>query len=98
MTAEVSKERPASRLSTAPNEFSEDHLSEHNCSVGPPKLLERIVVRIEVTDTGYGIQQKEMYQTKLFSKQSVVYTSSCCIHGCGFRCLQPDGGWQAARG
>lgn len=68
MTGEVSKERPASRLSTAPNELSEDRLSEHNDNMEPPKLLERIIVRIEVTDTGYGIQQKEMYQTKLFSK------------------------------
>jgi len=70
MTGEVSKERPASRLSTAPNELSEDRLSEHNYNMEPPQLLERIIVRIEVTDTGYGIQQKEMYQTKLFSKET----------------------------
>ncbi|KAF9649944.1 hypothetical protein BDM02DRAFT_3093963 [Thelephora ganbajun] len=67
MTGEASKERPASRLSTGANELSEDHLSEHNYNTEPPKLLERIIVRIEVTDTGYGIQQKEMYQTKLFN-------------------------------
>jgi len=68
MTGQVSKERPASRLSTVPNELSEDRLSEHNYNMESPGLLERIIVRIEVTDTGYGIQQKEMYQTKLFSK------------------------------
>jgi hypothetical protein len=69
MTSEVSKERPASRSSTGPNELSEDRLSEHNHHMKPPKLLERIIVRIEVTDTGYGIQRKEMYQTNLFSEQ-----------------------------
>jgi len=68
ITGELSKERPASRLSTTPNELSEDRLSEHNYNMEPPKPLERIIVRIEVTDTGYGIQQKEMYQTKLFSE------------------------------
>ena len=92
MTGEVSKEKPASRLSTGANELSEDRLSEHNCNVEPPKLLERIIVRIEVTDTGYGIQQKEMYQTNLFSERSVNYISSCYIDGCGVRCLQPNGG------
>ena len=69
MTGEVSKERPASRFSTGPNELSEDRLSEHNYRTEPSKPLERIVVRIEVTDTGYGIQRKEMYQTNLFSEQ-----------------------------
>jgi len=73
MTGEVSKERPASRLSTEANELSEDRLSEHNCIMEPPKLLERIIVRIEVTDTGHGIQQKEMRQTKLFSEQSISH-------------------------
>lgn len=66
MSGEGLKERPVS-FSTEPNELSEDHLSEHNHHTGPPKFLERIIVRIEVTDTGYGIRQKEMYQTKLFS-------------------------------
>lgn len=72
MTGDASKERPASRLSTGPNELSEDHLSEHNYHMEPPKFLERIIVRIEVTDTGYGIRQKEMYQTKLFSEQAIA--------------------------
>ena len=72
MTGEVSKERPASPLSARTNELSEDRLSEHNSNVESPKLLERIVVRIEVTDTGYGIRQKEMYQTKLFSERPIT--------------------------
>jgi len=69
MTGEASKERLSYRFSTGPNELSEDRLSEHNYRTEPSKLLERIIVRIEVTDTGYGIQRKEMYQTKLFSEQ-----------------------------
>ena len=71
MSGEASKERPAS-LSTEPNELSEDRLSEHNHRSGPPQPLERIIVRIEVTDTGYGIRQKEMYQTKLFSELTIA--------------------------
>ena len=87
MTGEAPKERRASRLSAGANELSEDRLGEHNCNVESPKPLERIIVRIEVTDTGYGIQQKEMYQTNLFSEQPVACTSNCCIDECVFRCL-----------
>jgi hypothetical protein len=99
MTGEASKERPASRLSAGVNQPSDDRLSERSLRIEPPKLLERIIVRIEVTDTGYGIRQKEMYQTKLFSKQSqtlpttrIVYTKERA-----FRSLQPDRGWQTTR-
>ena len=77
MTGEVPKEQPASRYSTGPNELSEDRLSEHNYRTDPTKPLERIIVRIEVTDTGYGIQRKEMYQTNLFSKKITPCVSRC---------------------
>jgi osomolarity two-component system sensor histidine kinase SLN1 len=40
------------------------------------KTLERIVVRIEVTDTGYGIEQKEMHRIKLFSESLLVILAS----------------------
>ncbi|KDQ49238.1 hypothetical protein JAAARDRAFT_43030 [Jaapia argillacea MUCL 33604] len=40
-------------------------LNQHEKSLSKP--LEWIVVRIEVTDTGYGIPPKEMVQSKLFS-------------------------------
>jgi signal transduction histidine kinase len=52
---------------TSRNELSVDHLSQHN--MGDPKSeLECIVVRIEVSDTGCGIHQKDMEQGKLFSE------------------------------
>ncbi|TFK39719.1 hypothetical protein BDQ12DRAFT_681093 [Crucibulum laeve] len=48
--------------------LSASHLSRHNLEHGkPPPSLEWIVVRIEVTDTGYGIKPRDMAQSKLFS-------------------------------
>jgi hypothetical protein len=72
MTGGVSNERAPSRLSTGVNELSEDRLSGHDHHTEPLKPLERIIVRIEVTDTGCGIHQKEMHQTNLFSKQPLA--------------------------
>ena len=93
MTGEVSKERPASRYSTGTNGLSESCSSERNYTVESPKLLERIIVRIEVTDTGYGIQQKEMYQTNLFSKRSITFVScAVMLMSAVPRCLQSDRG------
>ena len=47
--------------------LSTDLLTEHNRQHGKPlQQLEWIVVRIEVTDTGYGIKQEDMAQSKLF--------------------------------
>jgi hypothetical protein len=46
--------------------LSEDHVTQHNTSVVKPQL-DWIVVRIEVSDTGYGIQRKDMVKSKLFS-------------------------------
>ncbi|KAI0058853.1 hypothetical protein BV25DRAFT_1918961 [Artomyces pyxidatus] len=45
--------------------LSADTLSQHNMMHA--KVPELIVVRIEVTDTGYGIPPKDMMQSKLFS-------------------------------
>jgi osomolarity two-component system sensor histidine kinase SLN1 len=45
-------------------ELSASSLDQHNRSHEPRRS--RIVVRIEVTDTGYGIPPKEMVQSKLF--------------------------------
>ncbi|KAI0091448.1 hypothetical protein BDY19DRAFT_983786 [Irpex rosettiformis] len=42
-------------------------LNQHDVLLSKPPPLEWIVVRIEVTDTGCGIRQKDMAQTKLFS-------------------------------
>lgn len=49
--------------------LSTDYLTQHNIQHGkPPAPLETIVVRIEVSDTGYGIKAQDMAQSKLFCK------------------------------
>ncbi|CAA7265140.1 unnamed protein product [Cyclocybe aegerita] len=47
--------------------LSADYLSQHNMEGKSPAPLDCIVVRIEVSDTGYGIRPQDMAQTKLFS-------------------------------
>ncbi|KAJ3504573.1 hypothetical protein NLJ89_g7867 [Agrocybe chaxingu] len=47
--------------------LSADYLSQHNLEGKSPAPLDCIVVRIEVSDTGYGIRPQDMAQTKLFS-------------------------------
>lgn len=49
-------------------QLSAEYLDLHNLGSEPNKALERVVVRIEVSDTGYGIEQKEMHRIKLFSE------------------------------
>ena len=49
-------------------QLSTEYLDLHNLGSEQKKILDRIVVRIEVTDTGYGIEQKEMHRIKLFSE------------------------------
>lgn len=49
--------------------LSADLLNQHNTIDNEKvKSLERIVVRIEVCDTGCGIHEKEMHEIKLFSE------------------------------
>lgn len=48
--------------------LSADLLNQHNIIDDKVKPLERIVVRIEVSDTGCGIHEKEMDEIKLFSE------------------------------
>jgi osomolarity two-component system, sensor histidine kinase SLN1 len=48
-------------------QLSAEYLDLHNLG-SEQKILDRIVVRIEVTDTGYGIERKEMHRIKLFSE------------------------------
>jgi len=50
--------------------LSADNLSQHNMQDGSKAPLEWIVVRIEVSDTGYGIKAQDMSQSKLFCKSS----------------------------
>ncbi|PPQ93876.1 hypothetical protein CVT25_013585 [Psilocybe cyanescens] len=48
--------------------LSTDYLTQHDIQHGkPPASVEVIVVRIEVSDTGYGIKAQDMAQSKLFS-------------------------------
>lgn len=67
--------------------LSADHLSQHNGS-SVKQEVEWIVVRIEVTDTGYGIQQKDMQQSKLFSEFRKVLCARCVDRV--ISCVQPD--------
>jgi osomolarity two-component system sensor histidine kinase SLN1 len=47
--------------------LSAEHLTQHDLfEYNYPSIVERIVVRIEVTDTGWGIRPQDMAQTKLF--------------------------------
>jgi signal transduction histidine kinase len=57
------REKGGEELSYAPG-LSARSLDRHNRSHEPQR--DRIVVRIEVTDTGYGIPPKEMVESKLF--------------------------------
>ncbi|KAJ6619945.1 hypothetical protein B0H10DRAFT_1912522 [Mycena sp. CBHHK59/15] len=48
--------------------LSTSHLSQHNLATGTNAVeLKTIVVRIEVTDTGYGITRRDMDECNLFS-------------------------------
>lgn len=49
-------------------ELSADLLNQHNTIDDKVKPFEKIVVRIEVSDTGYGIREEEMHEIKLFSE------------------------------
>lgn len=49
--------------------LSTSYLSQHDKQQdNPSSSLEWIAVRIEVTDTGYGIKAQDMAQSKLFCK------------------------------
>lgn len=61
-------ETPGPASPPLPHRLSATHLTQHNKTLSRPPPLEWIVVRIEVTDTGYGIRQKDMVHSKLFSK------------------------------
>ena len=72
-------------------QLSAKHLDLHNLGSEPKKTLERVVVRIEVTDTGYGIEQKEMHRIRLF-RESLLLTirSSLFSASTSSRSVQPN--------
>ncbi|TFK71678.1 hypothetical protein BDN72DRAFT_895509 [Pluteus cervinus] len=47
--------------------LSHTHLSLHDMAHSKPKPVDNIVVRVEVTDTGYGIRRRDLARNKLFS-------------------------------
>lgn len=78
--------------------LSADLLSQHNTTDEEKvKPLERIVVRIEVSDTGCGIHEKEMHEIKLFSEflTGSLWDARLISHR---RCVQSDRSGETARG
>jgi len=55
---------------SAQRPLSANYLTQHNMEHGKP--YEWIVVRIEVSDTGYGIKPQDMAQSKLFCTFHVI--------------------------
>jgi len=74
--------------------LSADFLSQHNMQDGSKAPLEWIVVRIEVSDTGYGIKTQDMSQSKLFCEPSECASDVSIIEltliVC-FSCIQSNG-------
>lgn len=61
-------------------QLSAKHLDLHNLGSEPKRTLERVVVRIEVSDTGYGIEQKEMHRIRLF-REPLLLTIHSSLFG-----------------
>ena len=79
-------------------QLSAEYLDLHNLGSEQKKTLERIIVRIEVTDTGYGIERKEMHRIKLFSESAPSHI--CFITQRSkplYRRIQPNGTGTATR-
>lgn len=62
--------------------LSSGRLTQHNKTLSKTLALEWIVVRIEVTDTGYGIRPSDMVQSKLFSKYHRSFRVMICSAHC----------------
>ena len=71
---EVLSERTTDVDSDTQRPLSTGNLSHHNMQQDKsPNSLEWIAVRIEVTDTGYGIKAQDMAQSKLFCECTGVF-------------------------
>lgn len=66
--------------------LSADHLNEHN-KQHATSPLEYIIVRMEVTDTGYGIKREDMAGAKLFCKYFCLHTVNRKISESRFQLL-----------
>jgi hypothetical protein len=51
-----------------PESLSNENIREHERRSQPEAPIDKIVVRVEVTDTGTGIRPQDMARTKLFCK------------------------------
>ena len=61
--------------------LSTSYLSQHDKQQDKPSSsLEWIAVRIEVTDTGYGIKAQDMAQSKLFCKYIGVFVTGGTLY------------------
>jgi hypothetical protein len=65
-------------------------LDRHNASQRNSGTTEKIIVRIEVSDTGYGISAKDMAKGKLFCEFLHVVSVSVSLTDLRFSCVQSD--------
>jgi signal transduction histidine kinase len=52
--------------------LSAKSLNQHNLHHSCSAAIDTIVVRIEITDTGFGIRQKDLVKGKLFCERSLI--------------------------
>ena len=75
-------------------ELSTKCLDQHNATHQKKHLLDKIVVRIEISDTGFGIKSKDMAKGKLFCRYSRPYQSYNGIELCAAAFNQTEQGRQ----
>lgn len=79
---EVLSEKRIDVESDVQSPLSTNCLSQHDMQQNKPSSsLEWIAVRIEVTDTGYGIKAQDMARSKLFCE----YLAFCCVEESGIQ-------------
>lgn len=100
-TSSISYEQKNSpdESATLPNgnqhQLSATHLTLHDIQQGSVPL-ERIVVHVEVADTGCGIKACDLAQGRLFSERWVLLTAASILTDL-HRCFQSNGGGKEAR-
>jgi hypothetical protein len=76
--------------------LSATRLALHDMQQGSVPSLERIIVRVEVTDTGCGIKACDLAHGRLFSEHWVLMTAASILTDLP-RCFQPNGRGKEAR-